>query len=188
MRLAVRRSPGCCANNRSEVNARLSMVASVATVSRLACRPEHARLQWGTVDPPTPSGCSAVGSAPRSGRGGPGFKSRHPDHSFSRFGPTPGRRSDLPGEESVLVLSAVQYPVDKAGRPISLGVFQVQSAVRAIKVAEPDSSRAVWTGPDLREGGNHQRDIPFTCQRRPRVGPDGVIGRGAGVPDRRAIL
>ena len=27
-----------------------------------------------------PSGCSAVGSAPRLGRGGPGFKSRHPDH------------------------------------------------------------------------------------------------------------
>ena len=32
----------------------------------------------------TASGCSAVGSAPRSGRGGPGFESRHPDHTLIR--------------------------------------------------------------------------------------------------------
>ena len=31
------------------------------------------------------SGCSAAGSAPRSGRGGPGFESRHPDHGYGVF-------------------------------------------------------------------------------------------------------
>ena len=52
------------------------------------------------------SGCSAVGSAPRLGRGGPGFKSRHPD------------QVSLPASELTAHQWPGQMPPSTAGQPV----------------------------------------------------------------------
>ncbi len=56
-------------------------------------------------------GCGPVGRAPRSGRGGPGFKSPHPDHSsLSSVGASFFPRGDEPHRLMVLYILGERHP------------------------------------------------------------------------------
>src|SRR3970282_1530188 len=96
----------------------------------------------------TGSGCSAVGSAPRLGRGGRRFKSAHPDRPQLTTGvPMRGQRSSIAGKKIDVVLVAARYGPD--GQRLSL--------------ARGHSRRgAVWGGLEL-----------FERQRVPPHPPDG---------------